>query len=136
MELYEILIIVVALCVVGMYIYKRFTGIDLLHRFAQTKPVITALAAAVDAVYKLWPNDTLKVAHTVLKAGAQGAQFAEEAWQMGQIAKDERNEYAKSLARKMVTHAGLEITQQIEKIIDGIIEATCLLLPHDAKPKA
>lgn len=34
MELYEILIIVVAVCVMIMYLYKRFTGVDLLHRFA------------------------------------------------------------------------------------------------------
>lgn len=136
MELYEIVIIVVAVVVVAMYLYKRITGVDLLHKFAQTKPVITALAAAVDAVYKLWPNDTLKIAHTVLKAGAQGAGFAEDAWLMGQIEKEERNEYAKQLARKMVEQAGFEVTEQIEKIIDGIIEATCLLLPHGVEPKA
>jgi len=34
MELYQICIIVVAVIVVIMYIYKRFTGVDLLHRFA------------------------------------------------------------------------------------------------------
>jgi hypothetical protein len=63
--------------------------------------VVTALAAAVDAVYKLWPNDTLKIAHTILVAGAQGAQFAEEAWLMGQIKKEERNAYAKNLVKRM-----------------------------------
>lgn len=92
------------------------------------------MAAAVDAVYKLWPNDTLKIAHTVLRAGSQGAQFAEEAWLMGQIAKDDRNAYAKELARKMVRQAGFEITVQIEQIIDGIIEVTCMLLPHGVEP--
>lgn len=96
--------------------------------------MITALAAAVDAVYKLWPNDVLKVAHTVLKAGAQGAQFAEEAWLMGEIAKDQRNPYAKQLAKKIVVQAGFEVTEQIEKIIDGIIEVTCILLPHGVEP--
>jgi len=94
------------------------------------------LAAAVDAVYKLWPNDTLKIAHTVLMAGSQGAQFAEDAWLMGQIAKEQRNEYAKSLARKMINHAGFEMTEQIEKIVEGIIEVTCMLLPHGVEPKA
>lgn len=55
---------------------------------------------------------------------------------MGQISKEERNKYAKQLARKMVVQAGFEVTDQIEKIIDGIIEATCLLLPHGVEPKA
>lgn len=136
MEVYQVCIIVVAVIVVIMYIYKRFTGVDLLHRFAQTKPVITALAAAIDAVYKLWPNDVLKIAHTVLKAGAQGAQFAEDAWLMGQIEREQRNDYAKSLAKKMITHAGFEVTTQIEKIVEGIIEVTCILLPHGVEPKA
>lgn len=135
MKLYEIIIIVVAIIVVAMYLCKRLTGVDLLHYFALTKPVITALASAVDAVYKLWPNDTLKIAHTVLKAGSQGAQFAEEAWQIGQIDKEQRNDYAKDLARKMIVEAGFELTDQIEKIVDGIIEVTCMLLPHGVKPE-
>jgi len=126
--------IIISVVLVVLYVYKRKTGVDLFHRFALTKPVITALAAAVDAVYKLWPNDVLKIAHTVLKAGAQGAQFAEEAWLMGRIAKEHRNEYAKDLARRFVEQAGFEVTEQIEKIIDGIIEVTCILLPHGVEP--
>lgn len=58
MELYQILILVFAAIVAGLYIYKRITGINLLSKIALTKPVITAVAAAVEAAYKLWPNDT------------------------------------------------------------------------------
>jgi len=78
----------------------------------------------------------LKVAHTVLRAGAQGAQFAEEAWLLGQIEKNQRNPYAKALARKIVVQAGFEVNEQIEKVIDGIIEVTCMLLPHGVEPVA
>jgi len=42
MELYQILIIAAAVVMVVMYVYKKMTGVDLLHRFALTKPVVTA----------------------------------------------------------------------------------------------
>ena len=34
MELYQVLMIIVAIALVVMYVYKRITGVDLLHRMA------------------------------------------------------------------------------------------------------
>ena len=54
---------------------------------------------------------------------------------MGDLKREERNEYAKNLAEKVLREAGVEITGQIEMIISGAIEIVCILLPHGVKPE-
>lgn len=53
---------------------------------------------------------------------------------MGSLQKEDRNVYAKQLARNVVMKAGIEVTDKIEMIIGGIIEAVCILLPHGVEP--
>ena len=71
--------------------------------------------------------------HTVMKAAIEGAEIAEKAWQMGNLDKDERNAYAKKLVKETLAKAGIEVTPQIELIVSGIIEAVCIVLPHEDK---
>lgn len=49
MELYQILLLVFMVILVALYLYKRVTGVNILQHIALTQPVITALAAAVEA---------------------------------------------------------------------------------------
>lgn len=97
-----------------------------------SRPVIIALQAACDAVYNIWPErKELKTVSIVMRAAIEGAQIAEQAWKLGNLAKEERNAYAKSLVKETLGKAGIEITPQIAMIIDGIIEAVCMVLPHE-----
>ena len=136
MELYQILIIICIVVVFALYIVRRIYGIDILQKIMVTRPVILALASAVQALSKLWENETLRVVYTVLRAGAEGAQMAEDAWLIGELAKEDRNAYAKQVARKFIAKAGIEVTDKIEMIISGIIEAVCILLPHGVTPES
>ena len=120
--------------VAALYIYKRITGKDILRGIMLSRPVVAALGAAVEAVCNIWPDKKiLKIIHTVMKAGIEGAEIAEKAWKMGNLEKDERNAYAKKLVKETLAKAGIEITPQIELIIGGVIEAVCILLPHENK---
>ena len=88
----------------------------------------------MEAVYHIWPEGhELQVVHTVMKASIEGAEIAEKAWKMGNLEKDERNAYAKKLVQETLAKAGIEVTPQIELIIGGVIEAVCILLPHENK---
>jgi len=99
-----------------------------------SRPVIAGLQAACDAVYNIWPErKELKTVSTVMKAAIEGAEIAEKAWKLGNLTKEERNPYAKSLVKETLGNAGIEITPQIAMIIDGIIEAVCIVLPHEKK---
>ena len=100
-----------------------------------SKPVVVALTAVIEALYKLVPSKTLKVIKTVLNAAVDATEFAEQAWLAGNLSREERNPKAKELAREMLEKAGIEVTSQIEAIINGVIEMTCMVLPHGLTPK-
>lgn len=135
MELYQILLIVFAVLVAALYIIQKFTGYNVLQKIVLTKPVISAVATAVQAVAKISGNEALKIIHVIMRAAAESAEFAEQAWLLGQIEKEKRNEYAKSIARNVCMKAGIELTDQVQMIISGIIEAVCVVLPHGVEPK-
>lgn len=70
MELYQIILLILAVAVLILYIVKRIYGVDILQKVMVTRPVIQALASAVEALSNLWDNETLRVVYITLKAGA------------------------------------------------------------------
>ena len=132
MELYQIVQLVIAVIIVTLYFIKKFTGVDVLKSIVMSRPVIAALQVACDAVYNIWPErKELKTVSVIMRAAIEGAQIAEKAWKLGNLAKEERNAYAKTLIKETLDKAGIEITPQISMIVDGIIEAVCMILPHE-----
>ena len=99
-----------------------------------SRPVIVALTSVIDAVYKLIPSQTLKTIKVILSAAVDATEVAEKSWLMGELKREERNPYAKALAREVLALAGIEITAQIDAIISGVIEMTCMVLPHGLEP--
>lgn len=98
------------------------------------RPIINAATAAVAAVYSVFPGHAeAKVVKEVMEAAVKGAELAEKAWKMGELDKEARNAYAKNLVAATLNEAGIIVTPQIQMIIDGAIEATCMLLPHETK---
>ena len=120
---------------IGLYLYKRFTGTDILKIVVMSRPVVVALAAVIEALYKIVPSETLLIIKTILNASVDATKVAEKAWLMGQLAREERNPYAKQLAREVLEMAGIKITAQVEAIIGGVIEMTCMVLPHGLEPQ-
>ena len=134
MELYQIILQALAAIVAGLYIYKRVTGKDILKNIMLSRPVIAALGATTQAIYNIWPDKKeLKVVNIVMNAAIEGAEIAEKAWKVGNLKKDERNAYAKNLVKETLVKAGIEVTPQIEMIVSGVIEAVCIVLPHEKK---
>lgn len=135
MDFYAIMLLIFAAIVSGLYLYYRVTGVNLLKAVILSRPVVSAVASAVDAIQKVWPNDTLNIVHKALIAGADATEIAEKLWLMGQLERDERNAYAKGLAYATLEAAGIVIDDRIIAIVSGIIEATCMLLPHGVEPE-
>lgn len=121
--------------IAGVYIYKKLTGTDVLKLIVMSRPVVVALTAVIEALYKLVPSETLRIIKTILNAAVDATEVAEKAWLMGALAREERNPYAKALAREVLEKAGIEVTAQVEAIISGVIEMTCMVLPHGVEPQ-
>lgn len=124
-----------ALIVSGLYIYKKITGTDVLKMIIMSRPVVVAFTAVIEALYKIVPSETLRVIKTILNAAVDATELAEKAWLMGHLEREERNSVAKQLAREVLEKAGIEVTAQIEAIISGVIEMTCMVLPHGLEPQ-
>ena len=135
MELYQIVQLVLALVIAGLYIYKKVTGTDVLKIIVLSKPVVIAFTAVIEAVYKLIPHDSLRIIKIILDAAVDATEQAEKAWLMGTLTREERNPYAKALAREVLEKAGIAITERIEAIVNGVIEMTCMVLPHGVEPQ-
>lgn len=133
-DVYQIVQLALGTIVAGLYVYKKITGKDVLRHVMLSRPVIKALGVAVEAVYKVWPEKAvLKIVYIIMNAAIEGAEIAEKAWQMGNLEDDERNAYAKKFVKETLGKADIIVTPQIDMIVNGIIEAVCMILPHQNK---
>lgn len=136
MEMYQIVQLVVAAAIVVLYFVQKFTGINFMEKVIQWKPVLVALSVLIKSMAMAIPNDQLKIAITVLEAASKGTETAEELWKMGQLPKNERNEYAQVMIAEILKKADIEVTSQIQMIINGGVEIVCMLMPHGVVPEA
>lgn len=106
-----------------------------MEKIIQWKPVVVAIGATLKAVSGALPSEDLKLVVKVLEAACEGAEAAEKLWLMGELPKEERNDYAQLLVADVLKKAGISVTEQIQAIIDGGIEMMCLLMPHGRTPE-
>jgi hypothetical protein len=106
-----------------------------MEKIIRWKPVAVAIGATLKAVSGALPSEDLKKVVLVLEAACEGAETAEKLWLMGELPKEERNDYAQLLVADILKKSGITVTEQIQAIIDGGIEMMCLLMPHGVEPK-
>ncbi len=128
---------IVLLCAVGavfiVWLVDRFAGGKITQKIIQWHPALAALSALVSAVATVLPSSYFATVSTVLKAVSDGTVTAEKLWKMGELPKEERNAYAKKLIGESLSAAGIEVTEQVEQVIDGVIAIVCMLLPHETE---
>lgn len=126
---------IVLLCIVGavltVWLIDRMTRGAIIAKIVQWRPVLTAMTTLVSAVAAVLPSEYFKTVNTILRAVCDGTVTAEELWKMDKLDKSERNAYAKKIIASKLASAGIEVTQQIEQVIDGVIAVVCMLLPHE-----
>lgn len=128
---------IVLLCIVGavltVWLIDKLTRGAIIAKIVQWRPVLTAMTTLVSAVAAVLPSEYFKTVNTILRAVCDGTVTAEELWKMDKLDKSERNAYAKKIIASKLAAAGIEVTQQIEQVIDGVIAVVCMLLPHEEK---
>lgn len=131
MELHQIAIIVAGiLCLVGIAI-AYFCKKDYLKYSKLLSPILTALLSVLKAVGGILPNNQVITAMIkVIASAIEAAGYAENLWLQGEIDKAMRPKYAQEYIRMILESAGIEITDNIQTIISGVIALTCYLMPH------
>jgi len=134
MNTYHIVFLCIAAAVFAAYLVDRFTGRKITLAIIQWQPALTALVALSDAIAAVLPSSHFPIVATVLKAASNATQQAEKLYIMGDLPKAERNEYAQLLIAEVLRDAGIDVTEQVQEIIDGCIAVVCMLMPHGVEP--
>lgn len=131
MGIFEIAIIVAGLILLGFIIYCYVKNKNFISYSNIFSPILKALYSLLVAIGNASPkNATLTTVVTVIKAAIDATGCAEQLWLQGELDKAARPEYARQFVTVILSSAGIEVTDAINTIIQGVIAMTCYLLPH------
>lgn len=134
MNAYQIVFLCFVCVIAIIYFVDRFTGRKITLAIIQWHPAISALSAFVKAAAAVLPSHYFTIVSIVLDAASAATQEAEHLYMMNLLSKEERNEYAQKLIVDVLQTAGIDVTEQVQQIIDGCIAAICMLMPHGLEP--
>lgn len=132
----NIVFLSIVAALVILFIVDKLTNHAILKTILQWRPALAALTALAKAVSAVLPSSNFAIAVTVLDAASRATQKAEELYKLSELPKEERNAYAKQMISATLTEAGIEVTEQVQQIIDGCIAIICMLMPHNVMPDA
>lgn len=130
MNIYSVILLCITAALIAVYFIDRFTKHKMLLAVIQWRPVLIALSSLVSAIAAVLPSQKFALLSIVLNAASDATQKAEELYRLNELPKYERNDYAQLLIAKTLQEAGIEVTDQIQEIIDGCIAVVCMLMPH------
>lgn len=129
-NIYGIVFLAVICIALAIYLYDRYRGTNHFVTLVIGKPVLTALTSLAKAVSATTNSEYFVIAYKILDATAKAVVEAENLYKMGELAPQEREAYAQKLIAHALSEAGVVITDERQKMINGIISLVCLLLPH------
>ena len=124
-------------CMMVLWMIPRLVkrGIDVSGLLEKAGMTVKALDTVADTVKTLMPGAPgLKVVDTIIYYADRAVLGAEQMYKASQIPKEERKEAAEDIVYRSLEAAGIEITDEMEVVIAGAIEAAVFGLPktHDA----
>ena len=134
MNTYQIVFLCLICVIAIVYWIDCITGRKITLAIVQWRPAVSALSAFVKAAASVLPSSYFTIVSIVLDAASAATQEAEKLYLMNQLPKEERNKYAQELIVGVLKEAGVEVTEQVQQIIDGCIAAVCMLMPHGLEP--
>ena len=119
----------------GIFVCVYF-GKDYLRYHKVFAPILSILCTCVKSISGMLPcNSTLAILATVLNASMEATALAERLWLNGALDKEQRNSYAKEYISLVLEKADVEVDNNINNIVDGVIAFVCYLLPHGQIPE-
>ena len=131
-----VFIILGTLLFAGVFACVYF-GKDYLRYHKVFAPILSILCTCIKSISGMLPsNSTLAILATVLNSSMEATALAERLWLNGALDKEQRNSYAKQYISVVLEKANVEIDDNINSIVDGVISFVCYLLPHGQEPEA
>jgi hypothetical protein len=127
------IVLFVVILVVGIvylaipYLIKKGYPID--KYLAKADKGLDSIQDTVSTVSKVVPIPYIDLIEKIFTYADISVHSVEQLYKIGKIDKDARKEEAKDYINNALTLIGVEITPELEKVIEGAIQGTVSLLP-------
>ena len=112
-------------------------GIDLEKYLTTANDTVVKVDQVFDTIKPFLPNvPAIGIIDKVLEYTKIGVNKAEQLYHIGQIQADQRKAEAKSFILDALKLANIEVTPELDKVIDGAIEASVMALGHTKQATA
>lgn len=125
-----IVALAVALCVLLLVPLLIKKGVDVSGTIEKADLAISTLDSLTDTIKALLPNTPgLDMVDKILVYAQKAVDSAEQLYKTSQIPEEQRKAEATQLVYICLQAAGVDVTEDMKKIIDGAIEAAVYALP-------
>ena len=122
--------ILVALCILWLLPALIKRGVDVSGTIEKADLAISTLDSLTDTIKALFPNTPgLDMVDKILVYAQKAVDSAEQLYKTSQIPEEQRKAEATQLVYICLQAAGVDVTEDMKKIIDGAIEAAVYALP-------
>ncbi len=120
----------VALCILWLLPALIKRGVDVSGTIKKADMAISALDTLTDTVRALFPDTPgIDLIDKILVYAQKAVDSAEQLYKSSQIPENQRKAEATQLVYICLQEAGVDVTEDMKKIIDGAIEAAVYALP-------
>lgn len=120
----------VALCILWLLPALIKRGVDVSGTIKKADMAISALDTLTDTVKALFPDiPGIDLIDKILVYAQKAVDSAEQLYKSSQIPESQRKAEATQLVYICLQEAGVDVTEDMKKIIDGAIEAAVFALP-------
>ncbi len=138
-------VVLVAIAVVVTAVFVALTiliprlvkkGIDVSGILTGAKGAIETADAVLEGVQSIFPEAAgLNIADMIIDYATEAVAAAEQLYKTSKIAAEDRKKAATEIVYDCLAVAGIETTDDVSKIVEGLIEAAVYALPktHDAE---
>lgn len=118
----------ILLVLIAIFFFKKK---DYFKYSNAVRPILKIILDVLKGVGGLLPNNAIiNTIIQVISVAVEAAGYAEKLWLEGCIDKTARPECAREYIENILKAASIEITENIQAIINGAIAITCYLMPH------
>ena len=122
--------ILVALCILWLLPALIKRGVDVSGTIEKADLAISALDSLTDTIKALFPHTPgLDMVDKILLYAQKAVDSAEQLYKTSQIPEEQRKAEATQLVYICLQAAGVDVTEDMKRIIDGAIEAAVYALP-------
>lgn len=123
-----VVVVFAAIAFVIPYLIKK--GINISGLLSSSSSVIDTAGTVVGTLEGLFPEvEAFTIIDKIIEWAAKATEAAEQLYKASMIDKDGRKAEATALVYEFITAAGVELDDNMKKVVDGAIEAAVFALP-------